>query len=129
MKRSELLYVMSLGRGNVPNTGLLDNRWYVHHGWSDAARAAALVSKRAKAASRKASSGGSGKKADPLPEFDPPTAFEDYFENGVEGMASGVADRLAEHLGGVGAIDRLDGAEKHFMEEYRNMKAGKGRRR
>ena len=52
MNRSELLYVMSLGRGNVPHKGPLDNRWYVHHGWSDAARAAALAVRRAKAAAR-----------------------------------------------------------------------------
>ena len=40
MKRSELLYVMSLGRGGMPGAFAMRNRWYVHHGWSDAARAA-----------------------------------------------------------------------------------------
>jgi hypothetical protein len=57
MKRSDLLYVMSLGRGGMAAGACLDNRWYVHHGWSDAARAASLAVRRAKSAARGASEG------------------------------------------------------------------------
>lgn len=57
MKRSDLLYVMSFGRGGRAAGACLDNRWYVHHGWSDAARAASLAVRRAKAAARGASEG------------------------------------------------------------------------
>jgi len=54
MNRSELLNMMRLGRGGVAAGARLGNRWQVHHGWSDAARAASLDVRRAKAALRQA---------------------------------------------------------------------------
>jgi len=38
--------------------GQLENKWYVHHGWTESARAASLAVRRAKAAARAAASGG-----------------------------------------------------------------------
>ena len=58
MRRSDLLKLMGLTAGGAAGAPLA-NKWYVHHGWSAAARAASLAVRRAKAAARAAAAGSS----------------------------------------------------------------------
>ena len=65
MKRSELLYVMSLGRGGVPAASALRNSRVLRQalanvGWTDEARAAALLARRLKAKERAEAVAGTG---------------------------------------------------------------------
>jgi len=56
MRRSDLMRLMGLTAGGAAGAPLA-NKWYVHHGWTDAARAASLAVRQAKAAARAASAG------------------------------------------------------------------------
>ena len=90
MRRSELMRLAGLAAGGEAGVPLA-NRWYVHHGWTDAARAASLAVRRAKAAARAAagnSSGGGGDAENP----DSPVRVSGFTVNGRGKVSVGFTD-------------------------------------
>jgi len=88
----------------------LDNRWYVHHGWSDAARAASIAVRRAKAAGRRKAAG---------PANFQPNGFAPL--NAVNDALERVRKRQAKH----DANEARKAADKTGLQEEREARREK----